>query len=137
MTLVSDATPSADDVKQGAQQAVGLVQENPLGLAVGAAAAGFLAGTLVPHTKLEDERLGPVADQVREQSKQTGEEALEHGKQIAQETAQTATQKAQEAVSEVKYKAQESAQTHAQDISDSAKDSAEQVQTTAKDQTTH
>ncbi len=84
---VSDATPDAGDVKQGAQQAVGVVQENPLGLAIGAAAVGFLAGMLIPSTKIEDERIGPVADQVKEQAKQTGQEALEHGKQIAQETA--------------------------------------------------
>jgi ElaB/YqjD/DUF883 family membrane-anchored ribosome-binding protein len=123
----SDATPGADEVKRGAQQAVGIVQENPLGLAIGAAAVGFLAGMLVPSTKIENERIGPMADEVKEQAKETGQEALEHGKQIAQETAQAATQKAQEGVEEVKHSAQESAQTHAQDISESAKESAEQV----------
>jgi ElaB/YqjD/DUF883 family membrane-anchored ribosome-binding protein len=103
---VSDATPSSGDVKQGAQQAVGVAQENPLGLAIGAAAVGFLAGMLIPSTKLEDERLGPVADQVKEQVKQTGQEALEHGKQIAQETGEIAGQKAREAVEEIKETAQ-------------------------------
>lgn len=132
-TQVSDAAPSAGDVKQGAQQAVGLVQENPLGLAIGAAAVGFLAGALMPRTKIEDERLGPVADQVKEQAKETGEEALEHGKQIAQETAQAATQKAQEAVSEVEDRAQESAEAHGAEISDSARDSASQIQQAARD----
>jgi gas vesicle protein len=126
-TQVSDATPDAGEVKQGAQQAVGVVQENPLGLAVGAAAVGFLAGMLIPSTKIEDEQIGPMADQVKEQAKQTGHEALEHGKQVAQETAETATQKAQEAVAEVKDTAQDSAQTHAHDMTESAKESAEQV----------
>ena len=51
---VSDATPSGDDVKQAGKQAVGLVQENPLGLAIGAVAVGFLAGMLIPSTKIED-----------------------------------------------------------------------------------
>src|SRR4029453_11053929 len=41
---VGDATPSGGQVKQQAKRAVGLAQENPLGLAVGAAAGGFLAG---------------------------------------------------------------------------------------------
>ena len=90
-------------------------------------AIGFLAGMLIPSTKIENERIGPMADQVKEQAKETGQEALEHGKQIVQETAQTATQKAQEGVEEVKHSAQESAQTHAQDMSESAKESAEQV----------
>ncbi len=56
---VSDSTPDAGEVKQGALQAVGIVQENPLGLAIGAAAVGFLAGMLIPSTKIEDERIGP------------------------------------------------------------------------------
>ena len=124
---VSDATPDAGEVRQGAQQAVGVVQENPLGLAVGAAAVGFLTGMLIPSTKIENERMGRMADEVKEQAKQTGQEALEHGKQIAQETAQTASQKAQEAVAEVKDQAQDSAQSHAQDLTESAKQSTEQV----------
>lgn len=124
---VADAAPGSGEVKQGARQAAGIVQENPLGLAVGAAAVGFLAGLLIPSTAVENERIGPMADQVKEQARQTGEEALEHGKQIAQETAQTATQKAQEAVAEVKQTAQQSAQTHAQDVTESVKESAEHM----------
>ena len=41
---VRDATPSGGQVKQQARRAAGLAQENPLGLAIGAAAVGFLAG---------------------------------------------------------------------------------------------
>jgi len=126
---VSQATPEAAEVKQGAKQAVGVVQENPLGLVIGASAVGFLAGMLIPHTKFEDERVGPVADQVREQVKETGEEAVEHGKQIVQETAQTAAVKAQEAAAEVKSSAQESAQAHGQEVAEGAKDSVEQIST--------
>jgi gas vesicle protein len=131
---MSDATPEAENVKQGAKQAVGVVQDNPLGLTIGAMATGFLAGMLMPGTKIEDQRIGPVADQVKEQAKRTGQEALEHGKQVAQETAGVATQKAQEAASEVKDKAQQSAQSHAQEVSESARQSAEQVQQAASTQ---
>src|SRR5215210_3497906 len=56
------ATPSSGDVKQGAQQAVGIAKENPLGLAIGATAVGFVAGLLIPSTKVENERIGPMAD---------------------------------------------------------------------------
>jgi ElaB/YqjD/DUF883 family membrane-anchored ribosome-binding protein len=124
---VSGAAPSTGEVKDGARQAAGVVQQNPLGLAIGAAAVGFLAGTVIPSTKTEDERIGPLADQVKEQAKATGEEALEHGRQIAQETAETAAEQAQEAVAEVKEKAEESVQSHAHDMSDSATGSAAQV----------
>src|SRR6188768_4022863 len=61
---VGDATPDGHQVKEGAHQAVGIAQENPLGLAVGGIAVGFLAGMLLPSTKIEDERVGPIADQV-------------------------------------------------------------------------
>jgi gas vesicle protein len=129
---VSDATPSRDEIMGAGQSAVGVVQENPLGLAIGAAAVGFIAGMLIPSTKVEDQRVGPMADQVKEQARQTGQEAIEHGKQIAQDTAQTATQKAQEAVSEVKDTAQESAQQHAEELKASAEDSAETVKHNAQ-----
>ena len=42
--------PDADQVKGQAQAGRGVAQENPLGLAVGAVAVGFLAGLLVPTT---------------------------------------------------------------------------------------
>jgi gas vesicle protein len=134
---IAEATPEASDVKDGARQTVGMVQENPLGLAIGAAAAGFLAGMLIPGTKVEDERIGPVADEVKEQARQTGQEALEHGRQIAQETTETATEKTQEAVAEIKEKAQQSTQAHAEEMGDSARDSAEQIQSAAKDGAAH
>ena len=93
---VSDATPDGGDVKQGAQQAVGVAQENPIGLAFGGVALGFLAGMVVPSTRIENERVGPVADDVKDRVKETGQEALERGKQVAQDAAQSAAETAQE-----------------------------------------
>ena len=129
---VSDATPDRDDVKQAGRRAAGIVQENPLGLALGAAALGFLGGLLLPSTQVEDERLGTVADQVKEQARQTGQEAIEHGKQITQDTVQTAAQKAQEVTAEVKDSAQETAQQHAEALKASVQDSAKTVKQTAQ-----
>jgi ElaB/YqjD/DUF883 family membrane-anchored ribosome-binding protein len=88
--MASDKTADADQVKQGARRAAGVAQENPMGLAVGAMAAGFIAGMLIPSSRVEDEKLGPMADQVKQQAKETGQEALEHGKQVAQSAAETA-----------------------------------------------
>ncbi|WCB93481.1 hypothetical protein DSM104299_02194 [Baekduia alba] len=108
------ATPSGDDVKGGAKQAVGVAQENPLGLAVGAVAIGFLAGMLIPSTRVEDEKIGPLADQVKDQIKDTGAEALEHGKAVAGEAASaaadTAREQGQAHAAELKDTAQENAQ---------------------------
>ena len=117
---VTGATPSTGDVKHGARQAVGIAQENPLGLAVGAVAVGFLAGMLIPSTTVEDEKLGPMADQVKDQIKDTGQEALEHGKAVASETASAAADAA-------KSTAQEQGQAHADELKDSAQDHAQSV----------
>jgi hypothetical protein len=117
---VSDATPEGGEVKQSAKRAVGLAQENPLGLAIGAAALGFLAGLAMPSTRVEDERLGPVADQVKDKMKETGQEALEHGKQVAQEATQSAVQTAKE---------------HGQDLAESAKQNAQEAGSQARSRT--
>jgi hypothetical protein len=93
---VREATPSGEQVKQQARRAAGLAQENPLGLAIGAAAIGFLAGLAMPSTRVEDERLGPVADEVKDRVKETGQEALERGKEVAREAASSAADAAKE-----------------------------------------
>lgn len=133
---VSDATPDGQQVKQGAQRAVGVAQENPLGLAIGAAAVGFLAGMLVPSTRVENEKLGPMADQVKDQARSMGQEAVEHGRQIAQEAAGTAKEQAQQAVQEVKETTQQAAQDHGSELKDSAQQSAQQVAQTGPAQPT-
>ena len=113
---VGDAVPSGDQVKRTARRAAGLAQENPLGLAIGAAAVGFLAGLVVPSTRVEDQRLGPVADQVKDRARETGQEALERGKQVAQE-----------AVSSAAETAKQRGQQQGQDLADSTKQRAQQA----------
>jgi ElaB/YqjD/DUF883 family membrane-anchored ribosome-binding protein len=113
---VGDVTPSGGQVKQKTRQAAGLAKENPLGLAIGAAAIGFLAGLAVPSTRVEDEKLGPVADQVKDKVKETGQEALDRGKQVAQEAASTATDSAKQSAQEHGQELAESATQNAQDL---------------------
>jgi ElaB/YqjD/DUF883 family membrane-anchored ribosome-binding protein len=113
---VSDATPDSGQLKQRARRTAGLAKENPLGLAVGAAAVGFLAGLAVPSTRVEDERLGPVADQVKDKVKETGQEALDRGKQVAQEGASSAADTAKQ-----------STQEHGQDLAHSATQNAQDL----------
>ena len=119
---VNDATPDSSDVKQGARQAVGVAQENPLGLAIGGVAAGFLAGMLIPSTRIEDEKVGPMSDDVEDRAKETGQEALERGKQVAQDAAQAATESAQDAAQNVRDTVQESGREQAEALSDSGQD---------------
>jgi ElaB/YqjD/DUF883 family membrane-anchored ribosome-binding protein len=110
---VSDVTPDGRQVKRAA----GVAQENPLGLAIGSAAVGFIAGMLIPTAKVEDEKIGPIADQVKDQLKETGQEAMERGKDVAQQAAQSAKETAQEEGRAHAEKLQSSAQERAQTIS--------------------
>ena len=121
---VSDATPDASDVKQGARQAMGVAEENPLGLAIGGVAAGFLIGMLIPSTRIEDEKVGPMADDVKQRAAETGQEALERGKQVAQDAAQAATESAQDAAQNVKGTVQESGRERAEELRDSGQQQA-------------
>jgi hypothetical protein len=49
-------------------------------VAVGAIAVGFLAGMVIPSTRIENEKIGPMADHVKDQVKESGQEVLERGK---------------------------------------------------------
>jgi ElaB/YqjD/DUF883 family membrane-anchored ribosome-binding protein len=115
-----DALRYKTDVKSRARDAmtnkVQTVQENPLGLAIGSIAVGFLAGMAIPSTRVEAERLGPVADEVKERVKETGGEALQRGKQVAQEAAHSAAETARESGGE-----------HASELRTSAQKSVEQT----------
>ena len=110
----SDATPSTGDVKQAARRGKGIAQENPLGLAVGSIAVGFLAGLLVPTTRIEDEKIGPMADTIKDQAKETAQVAIDHGKEAAQDAAQAASQAAKDAGQEHAEQAKDDMQQQAQ-----------------------
>jgi gas vesicle protein len=112
----NDATPDAGEVKHQVRRAAGVAQENPLGLAVGAVAVGFLVGLAVPTSSVEDEKLGPMADRVKDQAKETGQEALDRGKEVAQSAAQSAA----DTVSEEGRK-------HGEELAESAKENAGSV----------
>jgi gas vesicle protein len=114
---VSDKTPDSGEMKGQAKHAASVAQQNPLGLAIGGIAVGFLAGLLIPTSRVEDEKIGPMAEQVRGQVKQTGQEALEHGKDVAQEAAASA-----------KETAQQSGQEHAEQLRDSTQQRAQETQ---------
>ena len=111
---VVGATPDSGEAKQQAKKAASIAQENPLGLALGAIGVGLVAGLLVPSTRVENEKLGPMADEVKDKVRETGEEALEHGKQVAQE-----------AVGAAKETAQEKGQEHAEELKNGASDKAD------------
>lgn len=114
ISRVSDAMPDGQQLKGGAQK-VGLSKQNPLGLGIAAVAVGFVVGTLLPSTDMEDERLGEMSDQVGEKAREAGQEALERGKDVAREAVESAKEtvsdetgmQAEQMASSLRDKAQE------------------------------
>jgi Protein of unknown function (DUF3618) len=89
-SAVTGATPDGTRVADGMGRLKRLAERNPLGLAIGGAAAGFLAGMLAPSTRMENERIGLVADEVKETAVEAGREALDRGKQVVQKAGESA-----------------------------------------------
>jgi hypothetical protein len=88
----SKAVPSGEQVGRVKDTA----ERNPLGLALGAAALGFVAGLLIPSTRVENEHMGEISDRVVDAAKDTAGDAVERGKQVAQEAAETAKESGKE-----------------------------------------
>jgi Protein of unknown function (DUF3618) len=126
-STIGDAAPSTSDLKAGMRKTAGIAQENPLGLAVGSFAFGFLAGVLIPSTRVEDEKIGPLADQIKDKAMETGQEALDRGKQVAQEAASVAKGSAQEAARKTMDTVTERGQEQGQQLASSAQDKAQDV----------
>jgi len=118
---VGDATPDPEQVKQRAKRAAGVAQENPIGLALGSVAVGFIAGMLLPSTRVEDEKIGPMADEVKERAKETGQEALERGKEVAQDAAQSTKETAQGSGQQQAEEVRDAAQQKAREATEDAK----------------
>ena len=106
----------ASQAAQAARKSAGIVKENPLGLAIGSVAAGFLLGMVLPTSRIEDERLGPLSDQVKDQAREVGGEAIKHGRELAQGAAQAAAETAKE-----------TGQEHASDLQASMRESAHET----------
>ena len=66
------------------------IRENPLGLLLGAAAVGFLLGSLLPATDIENERLGEIGDRLKQRAQASGGQILAQGKAVVFETIEAA-----------------------------------------------
>jgi gas vesicle protein len=113
---VSDATPDGAEVAQSVGRLKRLAERNPVGLAIGGAAVGFIAGLLAPSTRMEDERIGPMADDVKATAAEAGREALDRGKDVVQEAGSAAIETAKERGREEGEELSESLQEKAREV---------------------
>src|SRR5438270_13584286 len=71
---VDDAKQAVMDRMNSAKDAIGnagmrvrnVTVENPMGMLLAGMAVGFLAGMLLPVTRFESERIGPMTDQMKD-----------------------------------------------------------------------
>ena len=85
-------------------------ERNPVGLAVGSAAVGFVVGLMIPSTRVENERMGEMSDRVVETAKETAGDAVGRGKQVVHEAAETAKESGREQGQQLASNLQERAQ---------------------------
>ena len=60
--------------------------DNPIGMLIAGAAIGFLIGLALPVTRFESERIGPMAQDVREKARQAGTDVVRRGGEVIKET---------------------------------------------------
>ena len=110
-SAVGSVIPDGEQMKQRGRRLGTMAKRNPLGLVVGGAAVGFVAGLLLPSTSLEDQKLGDVATRVKDTARETGHDALERGKDVAQSALETAkeegVEQGRELASDLKERVQE------------------------------
>jgi hypothetical protein len=93
---VTAPLPDRRALKRGVTLVRDTAESNPLGLATGGLAVGFLVGTLLPRTRVENERMGELSDRMIDAAKETAGEAVDRGKQVAQEAVGAAVDTAKE-----------------------------------------
>ncbi len=114
---VTRPLPDRRALKRGATHMRDTATSNPLGLAIGGVAVGFLVGTLLPQTRVENERMGEASDRLIDAAKETAGEVAERGKQVAQEAAGAAVETAKQSGREQGEELSSTLQDRAQDQS--------------------
>jgi ElaB/YqjD/DUF883 family membrane-anchored ribosome-binding protein len=62
------------------------LMENPIAMLVAGVAVGFLIGLVLPVTRFEAERIGPIADDMKDRMREKGTEVMRRGGEVIKET---------------------------------------------------
>lgn len=79
---LTDRLPDPGEMRGAAKRGAGIAAENPLGLAIAAAALGFLAGLMMPVSDYERKVARPLRDELLGRAQSLGNDALERGKRV-------------------------------------------------------
>ena len=80
MTQAGANLPSSAEAKERFEKVRSLAERNPLGIGIGAVAAGFLIGLLLPVSDIEREQVGQFGEQMVDSAKAAADDAVEQGK---------------------------------------------------------
>ena len=84
---VMDRVNSAKDAIGSAGMRVrGATVENPMSMLLGGLAVGFLVGMMLPVTRFESERIGPMTDQMKDTMREAGGEIVRRGGEVIKDT---------------------------------------------------
>jgi hypothetical protein len=72
------------DLRRRTEAGLQAARSNPVPIAMGALALGALAGALLPSTPAEDERIGSMADDLKQEGLDAGGEAVRRGRDAAE-----------------------------------------------------
>ncbi|HLX26675.1 MAG TPA: DUF3618 domain-containing protein [Candidatus Cybelea sp.] len=76
----ANAIPSREDAAESLRAMNSLASRNPLGIAIGSVAVGFLVGLCLPVSDIERDRVGQLGEQMTDQAKAAASNAIEQGK---------------------------------------------------------
>jgi hypothetical protein len=104
---VKEHMPTTDDARQGVQRVASVAKANPMALAIGALVLGAAAGIALPKTRVEEEKVAPVAENLREQGVEKATQAVQQGREVIAEKASQVAEQGQQAVQQVTEQARE------------------------------
>ncbi|ARP64369.1 hypothetical protein A9K65_014030 [Mesorhizobium sp. WSM1497] len=93
-TLTQSAATAADIATKARRSAQQLMEDQPFVLAAVGLAVGAAIGAMLPHTQIEDERLGGYGEKLRDKAEDAVEKGVDQAKQVAVEAYHTATDEA-------------------------------------------
>jgi ElaB/YqjD/DUF883 family membrane-anchored ribosome-binding protein len=77
---VRDKLPDGNDARVALSNAKGIMQDNPLGLAIGSIAVGLLLGSLLPVSTIERKQIGPIGEKLTDGAKAAASDLVDQGK---------------------------------------------------------